>query len=181
MSATDRHSRHLGVLLNLPAAFLLALLALTPLIFAIGPRLESDYFPVVRHLIDDNDTPEVTADDALLPIVAAEYPGPESEDPYVDIFVQFDKIRQCDFLIEERIVGDEIVRVNRSLSWYDDTGRRLRIEFEPDDVDLPASRPVGEQVAGPWRIHGIRTTDGSTAVVAHRCHPLWLTYSQFHP
>lgn len=169
------------MVLNLPAAFLLAFLALLPLLFEMGPRIESHFFPVVQHMIDDNDTPENVADDTPLPIVAAEFPGPADEDPYVDIFVQFDKVRNCDFLVEERIVDGEVVRLNRSLSWYEENGRRLRIEFEPDDIDLPSSRPRGEQVAGPWRLHGARTTEGTTALVAHRCHPLWLTYSQFYP
>lgn len=181
MSVTDKHSRRLGMVLNLPMVIFIVFLALIPLLFEMVPRLESRFFPVVENLIDDNDTPDTATDDTALPLVAAEYPSTEVEEAYVDVFVQFDKVRNCDFLIEETVVQEELVRRNRSLTWYDGSGRRLRIEFEPEDIDLPSSRPRGEQVAGPWRLYGTRTTEGTTAIVAHRCHPLWLTYSQFHP
>ena len=178
---TDKASTHLGFWLSLPAFVVLILLALIPAVFAIGSANEGKWFPVVVPLIDDNGTPDISADDFPLPIVAAEYPSELDEAPYVDVFVQFDKIRNCDFLIEERIIDGVPTRFNRSLTWYSQDGRRLYIEFEPEDVNLPPTRPQGEQVAGPWRISGVRSLESTTAVVAHQCHPLWLTYSQFHP
>ena len=174
---TDKASRRLARVLGLPGLVVLGFLAMVPAIFAWGSSNEGIYYPVVIPLVHDNGTPDFTADDYLLPIVAEEFPSP---DAYVDVFVQFEKVRNCAFLIEERFVRGEIVRVNRSLSWYRN-GERLRVTFTPESADLPTSRPLGSQASVPLRIHGVRTTEATTPVVAHRCHPLWLTYSQFYP
>lgn len=177
----SKESRRLRRTLGLPGLFVLTILALIPALFEVGSRNEGNWFPVVVPLIDDNDTPDIVADDQVLPIIAAEYPSSPEEEPYVDILVQFNKIRSCDFLIDERVINGEVERINRSLTWYSATGERLRIDLDPESADLPPSRPTGPQVGGPWRIYGVRTMQGSVAVVAHRCHPLWLTYSQFYP
>lgn len=172
----------LEVLLSTWSLVLLITLGMIPIAWTIGREYEGRLFPVVVPATYDNETPDDTSDDYPLPIVVVEYPSrPDAPTPYVDIYVQFEKVRNCEFLIEEVVIGDRLVRLNRSLSWYDINNQRLRIEFPENDDHLPASRPVGEQYAGPWRIYGVNSVAGTTATVAHRCHPLWLTYTHFHP
>lgn len=85
---------------------------------------------------------------------------------YVD--VTFDKVRSCEFL---------------GISWYDTFGDRIPILFKSNgEAELPRTRPVRDgQNAGPWRLLGIDNLDGSVAIVSHRCHPLWVTFSKFWP
>jgi hypothetical protein len=83
------------------------------------------------------------------------------------INVRFDKVRSCEFI---------------GISWYDDFGQRLIINFNPAEADLPTSRPVmDEQTAGPWQLVGLTTLEGSIAIVSHRCHPFWTTFTNFYP
>lgn len=82
------------------------------------------------------------------------------------IFVSFDKTRQCEFI---------------GLSWYDKFNIRHGVEFSPNLSTTPKTRPIGGQAAGPWLIKGLENIEGSRAVTTHRCHPLWLTYTQFYP
>lgn len=173
--------KRLDVILSAGGLAAIILLGSIPILFEAGARYSGKWFPVVVNVMHDNKTPNDPEDDYPLPIVAAQYPSPGSEPPYVDVYVQFEKVRDCDFLIEEIEVNGKIVRVNRSLTWRDLDGRRLLIEFEPEDALLPDSRPTGPAVAGPWRIYGIRAVSNTEAVVVHRCHPLWLTRTQFHP
>lgn len=91
---------------------------------------------------------------------------PECQLPRVDVFLTFDKMRQCQFL---------------SLSWVDRSGRRVRVDFDPEMGTEPQTRPTGPQVVGPWRIYGIDSLDGTHAVVEHQCHPLYRTYTRFYP
>ncbi|WP_299347636.1 hypothetical protein [uncultured Maritalea sp.] len=84
---------------------------------------------------------------------------------YVDVAVSFEKLRQCEFI---------------GLSWYDDA-YRLVVDFEAGAKNAPLSRPVGPQEIGPWRLHGTTTIQGTHAVTTHRCHPLWLTFTQTYP
>lgn len=86
--------------------------------------------------------------------------------PHIDVFVTFDKLRQCEFV---------------ALSWLDNTGRRVRIDFDPELGTEAQTRPTGAQVAGPWRIYGIETLEGTRAIVEHQCHPFYRTYSTFYP
>lgn len=172
----------LDVLLSKWALVAIVLIGMIPIVWTVGSAYEGRVFPVAVNSWSDNDTPDDTSDDYELPIVAAEYPSPPmSTVPYVDVYVQFDKVRNCDFLITEAVRDGKLIRLNRSLTWYDAVGQRLRIDFDPADDDLPISRPVGKQYAGPWRLYGTRTTQNTSAIVAHRCHPLWLTYTQFYP
>lgn len=83
----------------------------------------------------------------------------------VAIYVAFHKRRQCEYL---------------GLNWYKGP-RRLIIDFQPGSDLAPQSRPVGDQLAGPWVVHGVSTLEGTHASVVHRCHPLWLTYTNFYP
>lgn len=80
--------------------------------------------------------------------------------------VEFKKIRQCQFV---------------GISWYDKFNIRRGVEFEPDANLSPITRPTGDQVAGPWLISKLEDTKGSRAIVTHRCHPFWLTYTAFYP
>ncbi|MEM7490058.1 MAG: hypothetical protein AAF390_13140 [Pseudomonadota bacterium] len=86
-------------------------------------------------------------------------------DEGVSFFVRFGKRRQCEFL---------------GLAWYDGE-RRLPIEFEPGaGVTAPATRPMGGHFAGPWFLRGMRTLAGTRAWALHRCHPLWITFTEFY-
>lgn len=159
---------------------LILTLCFVPIYFPLLSHHEGRLFPVVVPVIDaETERP--------LPIIAAETPSPADAEPYVDVYVQFNKIRSCRFLRDVReeagevpAVGDQYAGLRQALSWYDPTGNRLNLEFEAGYLDNPASRPVGLQVAGPWRIYGVRTAVGTRAVVEHACHPFWLTYTQFY-
>tara|TARA_R100001143_G_C3352849_1_gene130594 strand:+ start:1659 stop:2087 length:429 start_codon:yes stop_codon:yes gene_type:complete len=83
------------------------------------------------------------------------------------INVRFDKVRSCEFI---------------GISWYDDFGQRLIINFAPNEAELPVSRPVGDdQFTGPWQLVGLTSLEGSRAIVSHRCHPFWTTFTNFYP
>lgn len=83
----------------------------------------------------------------------------------VSFYVRFDKLRQCEFL---------------GIAWYQDNVR-VGVAFEPGAENFPATRPEGDQFAGPWMLVGADRIEGTRAVVYHRCHPLWVTVSQFYP
>lgn len=87
------------------------------------------------------------------------------------IDVSFDKIRACEFL---------------GISWFDTFGDRapiiFQVELGDEEGSIPYTRPVrDDQNAGPWKLIGIDELDGSIAIVSHRCHPLWITYTRFYP
>jgi len=86
--------------------------------------------------------------------------------PDVAFTVAFEKVRQCEFV---------------GLHWYDNTDRRLFLDFSPESAFSPKSRPVGKQLAGPWVLHDVHALEETRAVVQHRCHPLWSTYTEFYP
>lgn len=81
----------------------------------------------------------------------------------VSFYTRFEKRRQCEFI---------------GLVWYDGPHRHA-VEFEPEAHLSPPTRPIGAQATGPWRVSGITRIDGTRAVVFHRCHPLWLTVTEF--
>jgi hypothetical protein len=83
----------------------------------------------------------------------------------VSFFVGFTKVRQCEFL---------------GLAWY--VGNvRVPVNFEPSAVNSPSSRPTGGQYAGPWLVvTQDASVRGNVAYVYHRCHPLWVTISEFY-
>lgn len=92
-------------------------------------------------------------------------------DAGIYVNVSFDKVRACEFL---------------GISWYDSFGDRSAILFEAQaggkNGEIPTTRPVRSgQQAGPWKLIGIDRLDGSTAILSHRCHPLWITYTRFYP
>lgn len=88
-------------------------------------------------------------------------------DTGIFITLSFDKIRACEFL---------------GINWFDQFGDRLPILFEVGAGELPTTRPVlDNQQAGPWKLIGIDNLESSVAIVSHRCHPLWITYTPFYP
>lgn len=166
----------LALLLSKWAVFVFVTIGMIPVIWQIGTAFEGRYFPVVVPAEDEEGN--------QLPIIAAEYPGmTEAGVPFVDIYVQFNKVRYCEFLEDRRdpTFFYPGLTIRSSLSWYDISGRRLRLEFEPEAQEQPISRPTGAQVGGPWRIFGVDTTVDTWAILVHRCHPLWLTYTKFFP
>lgn len=126
--------------------------AFLPIYLPIMAKYEGTLFPVVEGVQ-----------------IISEVPGecPDCRTPHVDIYLSFDKTRQCEFI---------------NLSWFDSTGRRVRVEFDPvlDGTEVQ-TRPAGPQIAGPWRILGVETLEGTRAVVEHQCHPFYRTYTRFYP
>ncbi|MEB8388633.1 hypothetical protein OO012_15505 [Rhodobacteraceae bacterium KMM 6894] len=118
-------------------------LALTPVVFGAGPWIESRLFPVSRNTSIAN---------------------VENSRIGTSFFVNFRKLRQCEFL---------------GLVWYEGPVR-LVVDFAPDAEDAPKSRPVGDQYAGPWLVQGLHALGGSRAFAYHRCHPLWVTITTFY-
>lgn len=83
----------------------------------------------------------------------------------VSFYVTFHKKRPCEFL---------------GINWYHGADR-LVLDFEPDASKSPKTRPTGDQVTGPWLLHGISRLAGTQATVRHRCHPLWVTTTDLYP
>jgi len=83
------------------------------------------------------------------------------------ISLSFDKVRSCEFV---------------GLSWFNQIGNRIIIQFESTSASLPYSRPVyNNQKAGPWELTGLKSLENTIAIVSHRCHPLWITHTKFYP
>lgn len=84
----------------------------------------------------------------------------------VSFFVRFTKVRQCEFL---------------GLAWY--VGQvRVPVNFAPTATNSPRTRPPGPQYTGPWLVATHEdTVSGNIAHAYHRCHPLWVTISEFYP
>lgn len=87
------------------------------------------------------------------------------EKTFVSFSGEFVKLRNCTF---------------KELQWYKQ-GVRLAIDFAPDASLFPTSRPVGDQIVGPWTVYGIDSLEGVTAIAKHQCHPAWPTYTLFYP
>ena len=103
----------------------------------------------------------------LFPVVSkAEIVDQETDEYGVYINVRFRKERQCEFI---------------GISWYDKFNIRYGVEFEPDSNLSPISRPIGDQVSGPWLLKGMQSLEGGRAIVSHHCHPLWITNTVFYP
>ncbi|KIT17285.1 hypothetical protein [Jannaschia aquimarina] len=119
-------------------------MALTPAVFALGPKVERAFFPVVE---------------------GAELLAPERLGPDYRFRLRFRKLRQCEFL---------------GLSWFDGE-RRLTLEPERVDRSLPDGRtlPTGDRQVGPFRVRERDGLTGTRAFTLHRCHPLWVTITDF--
>jgi len=95
----------------------------------------------------------------LFPVVVDfEIVSQESFGDHTDMYVRFKKNRDCEFL---------------GVNWYrgDD---RLPLTFMEDGGGSVLSRPIGNQVTGPWRLDAA-SIDGTYATAVHRCHGEWLT------
>ena len=119
----------------------------------IGPHLETRFLPVVSKLT----ITELKADENGQAIVDA----------------MFTKLRQCEFI---------------GIAWY---RGRADGEFERVPVILlrregdtsSPNRPVGTQRAGPWIIGmpAAEIRNNSFAQLIHRCHPFWVSTTEFYP
>ena len=122
-------------------------------IFTIGPAIETRYFPVVSKL-------------RILSI--------EPEGDGARIMAEFTKLRGCEYI---------------GLSWFHRLGEGNGFERvplillrRPGDEGSP-NRPEGRQRAGPW-IVGVPPPEiagNSFAQLFHRCHPFWVTTTEFYP
>jgi len=124
--------------------------------WAVGPESERKHFPVVGKL-------------QILNAVEIE-PG------ITEINARFTKRRDCEYV---------------SVAWYvghpNEENRQVRVQTIVEERQLQEvlspSRPVGTAVAGPWRI-AMSLNDfqnNSFAILTHRCHPFWLTTTNFYP
>jgi len=121
--------------------------------FINGQEIEKRFFPVVT----DSE------------IIRSETVSATS----VDAWFVFEKKRNCTFVDLDFYTIDPV------------NGRHHRVlyEFLSDKGLPPASRPVGKQFGGAWRIEisPEAFTGEILAIVHHRCHPFWVTESQFFP
>lgn len=79
------------------------------------------------------------------------------------VYVSFSKKRECEFI---------------GLNIYQDSVRLALKFLDQDDSD--SSRPVGDQIAGPWLI-GTYDVKDTVVTVRHKCHPLWTTRTIMYP
>jgi len=122
-------------------------------VFAVGPALETRYWPVVSKV----EIISIEAGVGDTTIVRA----------------AFRKLRDCEYV---------------GTAWYEGTRPdnfervSMTVLREPGDTSSP-SRPVGQQKAGPWVI-GMpldSLLNKSFAQLTHRCHPFWMTTTNFFP
>lgn len=122
-------------------------------VFAVGPAIEQRFFPVVSklHVLDAR----------------------ELIDGRTEIHAAFKKIRDCEYLGITWFVGDRKKEFERVPI----------ILLRPDNDTSSPNRPVGYQKAGPWII-GASAADfreRSFSQLLHRCHPFWITATDFYP
>jgi hypothetical protein len=124
------------------------------LVYSVGPLIETRLFPVVGKL-------------QILTM---------TDDPQGNtvVDVAFDKRRDCEYV---------------GLAWF--RGRHdselgfMRVAVvtrAASDTSNP-NRPTGRQQAGPWTIAvpPAEIASNSFAVLYHRCHPFWITRTEFYP
>lgn len=124
-------------------------------VFSVGPVVETRFFPVVSHARILDEQPTLGGDGTQLQ-------------------VQFTRLRNCEYL---------------GLAWYQRTsdGGDVRVPVQlgqPLSASSPGRLPIPATItSGPWvvPIPMASLHDGSYAVVFHRCHPLWLTTTEFYP
>lgn len=122
-------------------------------IWTVGPALETRFAPVVSKLTI------LSLDD-------------DAEGEAV-LSVAFTKLRDCEYL---------------GIAWYEGNPAggftRVPVILQRRDGDTSSpNRPVGTQRAGPWII-GMPAADvrgNSFARLSHRCHPFWVTTTDFWP
>lgn len=65
------------------------------------------------------------------------------------------------------------------LTWYKD--ERIVPVFHSAGLDPKIhDLSVGWRISGPWTFIGIESLKDVSASIKHRCHPLWITTSQFY-
>lgn len=88
------------------------------------------------------------------------------------VYVEFDKYRSCEYL-----------GMNWSLIRPDGKKQRAFLNLKPIGDMSGSSRPRGEAVAGPWYV-GLtpeQIKGHSSATIAYRCHPLWISEIEVWP
>jgi hypothetical protein len=88
------------------------------------------------------------------------------------VYVQFEKYRRCEYL---GITWNRIMPDGRM--------QRAFLNLKPVDDMSGSTRPVGDQVAGPWYV-GMspdQVRNHSKATLTYRCHPLWITEKEAWP
>lgn len=121
------------------------------LTMAWGPAAERTLFPVV----------------SPFEIVNMEPDGVGSR-----VYVRFEKKRSCEYL-----------GINWELVQPDGTKQRVLLNLKPSNDNSGSTRPTGEAVAGPWFVGMTpeQLTGNSTATIAYRCHPFWITEVRVWP
>lgn len=123
-------------------------------IWAVGPEIETRYFPVVSKL---------TILDARA-----------DEDGNTVLDAEFTKIRNCEYL------GLAWFRALPGGMGFE----RVPVEImrQENDTSSP-NRPTGTQRAGPWIVHMTPDDlrNRSFSRLMHRCHGLWVTTTDFFP
>ncbi len=123
-------------------------------IWLAGPWIETRYYPAVSRL------------KVLSSTVDRETGG-------ASITVEFTKLRACEWI---------------GIAWYrgkqDGLFERVPVTLgrRAGDTSSP-NRSTGRQSAGPWII-GLSLDDlrsNSFAQLTHRCHPFWITTTDFYP
>jgi hypothetical protein len=115
------------------------------------------------------------AEGRLYPVVVdveLVYAGPYGDGDETEIILTFDKVRECHPFL--------------GMDWYIDTARGyekvLHRYVRSYTNDQDSSRPTGVNVSEPWIISVPYEDFGRTfAEVQHRCHPYWITVTQFWP
>lgn len=158
MSPTTRKESRLSRFAWSAAVSTLAAIIFSATLFSvwiIGPEVETRYAPAVSKLyIESVDT----ASDPAHALVRA----------------SFTKLRNCEYI---------------GIGWFraseNGTLERVALELRPehnDDENSP-NRPVGYQRAGPWEIYMPADEIVGRSIVRlwHRCHPFWVTLTEFYP
>jgi hypothetical protein len=123
-------------------------------IYTVGPALETRFWPAVSKL----QILSLETDDSGQAVVMTE----------------FTKLRgECEYV---------------GIAWFkgrpDGNFERVPVILQRRDGDTSSpNRPPGTQRAGPWII-GMTPAElrtGSFAKLTHRCHPLWVTTTDFWP
>lgn len=95
-------------------------------------------------------------------------------DDRTEIYVRFNKLRNCKYLGMARYAGE------RNVPGF----RRVPFVLVPQNGEKPnPTRPVGDQVAGPWIINmpAEEIRGNSFVELFHECHALWQTRTEFYP
>lgn len=122
-------------------------------VYTVGPAIETRFWPAVSKLLIVN----LSEDDHGNSVVMA----------------QFTKIRDCEYL---------------GIAWFrgmpEGGFERVPVTLlrKPGDTSSP-NRPTGTQKAGPWIVamSPDQLRVNSFARLTHRCHPFWITTTEFWP